>query len=383
MKKLATLLALVFTLSFCTLAFTACGSTEPEGRVMNVSLNPQVEFLLDAENKVVSVNALNDEGNFIITQATFKGLTAEDAVEMFLKVSKENGFLVEGELKAGENEVKISISGDDVKKLYNQVVESAEEYVKTLGVNVKMQLDKVLDKEYLEGLVAQCMKELEESEIAQKTEAELLALIEKSRQQTEALFSQELKTLFYEERALEIKKAELDSFIKAVKENSSALVSAALVTIQSTIDEVVELYEDFKEEYTETYLSQASEYYQEVQEYIASKKELLKARLEGLSDQQIAALEAQFDAASMALDSIKDLATATLENLSTMVESAIDTAYNLVKTTVEALGVSIGEFEQIATEAYEKAKEDFDEFFNSEYAQYIANNYWKDLAPAE
>ena len=383
MKKLATLLALVFTLSFCTLAFAACGSTEPEGRVMNVSLNPQVEFLLDAENKVVSVNALNDEGNFIITQATFKGLTAEDAVEMFLKVSKENGFLVEGELKAGENEVKISISGDDVKKFYNQVVESAEEYVKTLGVNVKMQLDKVLDKEYLEGLVAQCMKELEESEIAQKTEAELLALIEKSRQQTEALFSQELKTLFYEERALEIKKAELDSFIKAVKENSSALVSAALVTIQSTIDEVVELYEDFKEEYTETYLSQASEYYQEVQEYIASKKELLKARLEGLSDQQIAALEAQFDAASMALDSIKDLATATLENLSTMVESAIDTAYNLVKTTVEALGVSIGEFEQIATEAYEKAKEDFDEFFNSEYAQYIANNYWKDLAPAE
>ncbi len=383
MKKLATLLALVFTLSFCTLAFTACGSTEPEGRVMNVSLNPQVEFLLDAENKVVSVNALNDEGNFIITQATFKGLTAEDAVEMFLKVSKENGFLVEGELKAGENEVKISISGDDVKKLYNQVVESAEEYVKTLGVNVKMQLDKVLDKEYLEGLVAQCMKELEESEIAQKTEAELLALIEKSRQQTEALFSQELKTLFYEERALEIKKAELDSFIKAVKENSSALVSAALVTIQSTIDEVVELYEDFKVEYAETYLSQASEYYQEVQEYIASKKELLKARLEGLSDQQIAALEAQFDAASMALDSIKDLATATLENLSTMVESAIDTAYSLVKTTVEALGVSIGEFEQIATEAYEKAKEDFDEFFNSEYAQYIANNYWKDLAPAE
>ena len=383
MKKLATLLALVFTLSFCTLAFTACGSTEPEGRVMNVSLNPQVEFLLDAENKVVSVNALNDEGNFIITQATFKGLTAEDAVEMFLKVSKENGFLVEGELKAGENEVKISISGDDVKKFYNQVVESAEEYVKTLGVNVKMQLDKVLDKEYLEGLVAQCMKELEESEIAQKTEAELLALIEKSRQQTEALFSQELKTLFYEERALEIKKAELDSFIKAVKENSSALVSAALVTIQSTIDEVVELYEEFKEEYAETYLSQASEYYQEVQEYIASKKELLKARLEGLSDQQIAALEAQFDAASMALDSIKDLATATLENLSTMVESAIDTAYNLVKTTGEALGVSIGEFEQIATEAYEKAKEDFDEFFNSEYAQYIANNYWKDLAPAE
>lgn len=383
MKKLATLLALVFTLSFCTLAFTACGSTEPEGRVMNVSLNPQVEFLLDAENKVVSVNALNDEGNFIITQATFKDLSAEDAVEMFLKVSKENGFLVEGELKAGENEVKISISGDDVKKLYNQVVESAEEYVKTLGVNVKMQLDKVLDKEYLEGLVAQCMKELEESEIAQKTEAELLALIEKSRQQTEALFSQELKTLFYEERALEIKKAELVSFIKAVKENSSALVSAALVTIQSTIDEVVELYEDFKEEYTETYLSQASEYYQEVQEYIASKKELLKARLEGLSDQQIAALEAQFDAASMALDSIKDLATATLENLSTMVESAIDTAYSLVKTTVEALGVSIGEFEQIATEAYEKAKEDFDEFFNSEYAQYIANNYWKDLAPAE
>ena len=46
-----------------------------EKRVMNISINPSVEFVLDEEDKVISVNALNEEGNLIIGAETFVGKT--------------------------------------------------------------------------------------------------------------------------------------------------------------------------------------------------------------------------------------------------------------------------------------------------------------------
>ena len=92
-------------------AFTGCGGKDeaPTGRVMNVALNPEVEFVLDADDKVLTVNALNEEGNLVISAAAFadvEGKTAEEAASLFVQVSKENGFLFEGSIGAGENEIK-------------------------------------------------------------------------------------------------------------------------------------------------------------------------------------------------------------------------------------------------------------------------------------
>ena len=98
-------LALSVSAMMSAFAFVGCGDSEAEGKkVMNLSLNPEVEFVLDANDQVVSVNALNEEGNLIISSATFTGKSADEAVELFVKVSDETGFLFEGELQAGENE---------------------------------------------------------------------------------------------------------------------------------------------------------------------------------------------------------------------------------------------------------------------------------------
>ena len=48
-----------------------------EKRVMNMSINPSVEFVLDEEDKVITANALNEEGNLIIGAEDFVGKTAE------------------------------------------------------------------------------------------------------------------------------------------------------------------------------------------------------------------------------------------------------------------------------------------------------------------
>ena len=65
MKKFVSfMLAAVLCFSVCS--FAACSDNQANARdtaVMTVSLNPKVEFVLDSNDVVVAVNALNEEGN--------------------------------------------------------------------------------------------------------------------------------------------------------------------------------------------------------------------------------------------------------------------------------------------------------------------------------
>ena len=123
-KKILSLLLVFCFIIPCAFGLVACGgndddddksTTSATAKVMNVSLNPKLEFVLDKNDKVVSVNALNDDGNNIISisideetqKSLFEGLTADEAVELFLEISEENGYLISGD----EEEIKIEISG--------------------------------------------------------------------------------------------------------------------------------------------------------------------------------------------------------------------------------------------------------------------------------
>ena len=47
---------------------------------VTVDINPSVEFMVDDENKVVSVTALNDDGSILIAGEAFVGKTPEEAI---------------------------------------------------------------------------------------------------------------------------------------------------------------------------------------------------------------------------------------------------------------------------------------------------------------
>ena len=139
------------------LSLVGCGKKDEE-KLMAVSLNPALEFVLDKNDKVVSVTATNDDGNYILTKVSFEGMTAKEAVNEFLRVAKENGFVISGEVDATENQLKVSISGDDAKNLFNQVKKSATAYLETLGINAKIDFDKVISKEELANKVKEMME---------------------------------------------------------------------------------------------------------------------------------------------------------------------------------------------------------------------------------
>lgn len=384
MKKIITImLALVMTLGL-VLSVSACSPSEEGTKVMTVELNPQVEFILDSNDKVVSVNAINDEGNYVIAKAQFVGMSADEALNAFLKISVEDGFLLEGEINAGENNVTISITGEDAQKVYEEVTQKAKEFIESLDmVDVTVEFNfEPITKEDIEALVADCMRELNVEEIKAKTQAELIKLLEASRKQTEDLLSQELKDYYYAERALQIRKAKLDAYIEAIKaQDNIGIVSATLTAAQEQLDNLVTMISSYKEEYKQKFLDTTSEYYQKMQEVVLAKKELLKARLENATTEVITALESAYELAVATINSAKEFAKAQVEVIDTAINEAYAKVTGAIDTIIETLNVVVEDLDKIVSEAIAQTEANFESAFAKENGAYIENNYWNELDP--
>lgn len=352
----------------------SCGKDD-SSKIMNLSLNPSIELVLDKENKVVSANALNDEGNYIVANFDFTGLNAEETVEVFLQAAKDNGFVIGGNVSTSENQLKISISGENAQKLFDSVKKSANKYLSEANLNVNISLDKKLTKEYLENLVADCMQELTEEEIELMSEEELITLIKTSREETKTLLSQELKDLYYQLRAEEILKAKFDEISRLLANNSiigstiKPTFDAAFNTFKSKIDE-------FRTAYIEKYLSETSDYRAKMQEYIEAKNALLEARVNGgVTEQDLVNINTDLENAKAALGSAK----ATTDQVLTAVNTAIEGSLTSLRTILDTLS-SYLDLDAINTAMF-TAKNNFNENFKNTYQSYISDNYWNDLKP--
>lgn len=374
-NKILSCVAVLVMVLGCGFLLTACGDASAS-KVMNLSLNPSIELMLDANNKVVSVSANNDEGNFIIANATFVGLSAEEAVDLFLEINYENGFIIKGTAGIGENKLEIELSGDEAEALYNKVKESANAYLTEVGANVQIELSEVLNREDLESLVEECMQELSDAQINSMSEEELLEAIKSSREETKNFLSEELKELYYESRAEEIIKEKFD----AVSEELSNLFSIPgfnLSSIQTQFETVLQSMKtslsEFKAKFEEEFLSEESDYQVAMREYIEAKKALLEARLDEVVD--TTEIENILANAKTALDNAESLAESAMSALDDAIESAIETLNATLNTIASFLN------QENIDRAIESAKNEFNSSFKNEFNEYINNNYWDELKP--
>ena len=410
-KIFSCLAALVMMFSFGSVLF-ACGEdpADPEvktSKVMNLNLNPSIELVLDKNNNVVSVSANNDEGNFIIAQAEFVSLSADKAVEKFLELTKDNGFLVEGQVSFTENQFKIEISGDNTA-LYNQVVKSSKEYLEDTNFNVNFSFEK-LNKADLQSLVRESMKELSEIEIFRMSEEQLIEKVKGMREQTKDIYSEVLKDLYYKLRGDEILKAKFEA-VKTQLETLPQVAQNTVVSLLSSLNLNLDSYEGstnfekFQAYLTaqieeletqintyvtnyETQFINSGDYKNALNNYIAAKKDLLESRLKGDESTVIEGFEEAAEAAYDALygNSTKQIegalkqATEAMEDFKTAIytiNTNLESIYNMILSSINSANINL----QIAN-----TKEGFYAEFSSNlnYAQEIANSktFWGALKP--
>ncbi len=197
MKKRFLSLCAAFALGATMFSFGGC-SKAAENTRMTVDINPSVELMVDKDNKVVSVTALNDDAAIILQGTAFVGKTSDEAVKGVVEVATETGYIVKGEVEVGENNVKISVSGDTkwAKDLYKDAEKKVNEYLESSGVKATVERVDALKTDALKEL-AKHNSTYTEEEIAGMNDEQLLNVIAIGRVETAQLVSEEVRQAYF------------------------------------------------------------------------------------------------------------------------------------------------------------------------------------------
>lgn len=383
MKKTMAFLGVAIIASTGAVTLTACDDKEKEAAtVMNLSLNPEVEFVLDENNVVLSANALNEEGNLVLSAGAFVGKSASAAAELFVDISEETGFIVKGNASLGDNKIEVSISGDTATatKLFNDVKTSISDKFAAWKLQAEVILDDRISTEDLQELVAECAPYLTAAEVRALEYMELVEVIYESRKETVDFYSQELKNAYYEAKAFAYEKAELETLKGKVSGVFSAAMDAAYSLYSSAVTEI--------ENQRYTYLvSEESNYQKALKEFRTAKTEYLQFRSQVAEMEQNSVTEKVMemllnyekvvDAKESILEGYGKAANDALDKLKTNVQ----TTYDSVMGVLETASVKASEHLDEISKKQKKAQEAFFTNFETQYAQAIADakKAWADM----
>ena len=389
MKKLMTTLSMVLALGLGTGFLTSCGVTDSgntetnkQEKVMNLSLNPQVEFVLSEDDKVITVNALNEEGNLSISAEAFEnieGKTAEEAAKLFVQVSTDTGYLVQGSAAAGDNQISISFSGDQdvAEDLYEEVEGKMKEYLESVDVTVNIQMSEEIKMEHLKALLAVCEPNLDTSEM---TYEQLVDALEQSRKETAEFYSQQLKNAYYEAKEFAMQMAELET----LRGHLNTIQQLAFDVMTQAYEKAVELIEKTR---MELLVDEDSLYQRALGYFRELKVTYLKTRNEfsigdatitvEITEEELAKMKAQVEKAEEAFIQAAEDANKSLDTL----KGKVTESYNMAIEKLNEYSVKADDY---LVEISNKQKEKQTEFFTAfetNYKTYIegAEKQWTDM----
>ena len=382
MKRIFKLFFMTVLALVCATLLVGCG--EADGvRIMNVSLNPEVEFILDANNKVVSVNALNEEGNLIISAEAFVGKSAEDAARLFVEVSKETGFIVSG--VSGDLEISFSGDATEAEALFNSVKAKVEEYLNANNLTAYIEKAEAITKAELEELYAEAAPYLEEAEIRAMEYAELVRELANERRETAEFYSQELKRAYYEAKAAVMEGAKLEAV--KVAAGIDSLTALAFDAAYGAYSVAADALEDAR---NSLLVDENGIYQRALAAFRAAKVEYLNYRayvasldesaITSAISAQLESLESVLDNAESALISAGESANNTISGLKAQLKSA----YDAVTACIESFSAKATRYAGEIAAKREAAQNAFFTEFESGYASAIttAKNEWNAMKAA-
>lgn len=231
-KKLFAILIVVTLI--CTCCFTVGCSISKKNDVepvemtrMTVDINPSIELMVDADNKVVSATALNDDGSIILAGEALVGKTSDEAVKAVVSIATDTGYIVKGEVEASENTVKISVSGDTAyaEKLVKDATDKVNKFFEDNDIKGAVEKVEALNLQALRALALNNSIYTEE-ELKEMSEEELLKVISIGRIETAELLSEEMREAYFKAKAYEISFAE--------KEITGEIISSLNVLYQAS-----------------------------------------------------------------------------------------------------------------------------------------------------
>lgn len=388
-KKIAACgMSLALAAGTCAL-LAGCGGGDGEAAArMQVDINPSVEFILDADNKVLSVTALNDDGALIVAGEAFVGKTAEDAVELMASISTDAGYLVKGELSAGQDGITISITGDEeaAQKLYDDVKAGVDAFLEKSGIDAAVERGEALKLDALRALVQAADPTLSDEEVAAMTEEQLLNALKISRIETAQLLTEELRAAYNTAKEYDFRFAERQATKSVIEGLGSAYESflngyaAALDSYQKAIQAVEQARYDYLVDAGSDYqkiLAEVREQKDKVLEQRKEAAELPEGAAKEAAKAALAAEEAILETKEAALELAGDAANASFDLALSAMKTVENALTELEKTFPEEITTALTENAQKAQDAMNAAKDEafakFEEAHKEDIEQALAD----------
>lgn len=225
MKKKILSLLLVLCLVIPCFLFTACGNNGSES-VMTLTVNPDVSFVVDGNDKVVSVSYGNEDAGCLYANVNFNGMNVNSAIQIFVEQS-----VISGHFDLTAEEVTVNVSGSvdaDVSELLDTAKAKVEEVAKSLGITVTVNAQK-LEKTVLVETAKLLAPDKTDAELEAMDSKELVALIKDRQNEYKGLVFEQvndikkqfddasnamLETIKSLKTTIEEKSAELDEMLK-------------------------------------------------------------------------------------------------------------------------------------------------------------------------
>ena len=191
MKKFVKYLLVLCLIVPFAFMFAGCGEAKP-ANVMTMSVNPEVSFVLDANNNVISVKYNNADSSMIYADVNFVGKDVNTTVQLFIERAA-----ISGHIELTGDEVSVKINGEvnaNLDALKEQVETKVKDVFKQMGVTVTVKMEnlsKEAQRVALETTVKALAPEYTETEIKAMSNDELLKVInDKQKEYKDLAFEQ-------------------------------------------------------------------------------------------------------------------------------------------------------------------------------------------------
>ncbi len=306
MKKLLKFLCVTLCFSLGFLFLASCKTRTEDSEASKLSyvgmrINPEIELVVDENNTVVGVNAVNEDGDTVLAEADLNGLDIEEAAEEFTYEALEMGYI---DPEATDTTVYIAVEGEN------------EEATTKLEENITEKVNKFFDKKGMFGKAArENLDEYEEQ--ANEWGVSLF----------EAKIISRILELYPEMTIDEILALDFKERMDLIKDDFKNNVLP------------VKLRKDFKND-----VNTIKEEYKELFELAKQLKKLAK-ELENtvLTEDELAQLQAEYDSVKEQFDALKAQYDAEIKDIKEKYAKNVNDVKN--------------EFEQKATELRETASE--------------------------
>lgn len=310
MKKFVKYLLVICLMVPFAFMFAGCGEKAPSN-IMTMSVNPEIQFALDANNNVLSVKFENNDASMIYADINFVGKDVDSTVQLFIERAAISGHI---DLKG--DEVTVEISGNanaSVTALKEKVKSQVEKTFKDLGVDVQVafgELTEAAQRTALETQAKILAPEKTNTEIKEMTNSELMKLINDKQKEYKDLAYSQVQSISQElektvmnavnvaknavesaEEALknlednlknspaleEVLKPQIEKakeVVKTAKKELNTKVDAFLKAKDDAIKTAKAKYADVKEQLVNTFKAQVSEAKTTVVAHLDTEKEL-------------------------------------------------------------------------------------------------------------